>query len=230
MAPSRNARKRLLDASLAMIRERGFAATSVDQLCARAGVTKGAFFHHFKSKQELGVVAAQHWSEVTGALFAQAPYHDQADPLERVLAYIAFRRALLRGAPPEFSCVVGTMVQEAHASHPAIREACAESIFGHAETLEADIDAALAQRGIDQGEISAASLAAHTQAVLQGAFILAKARDDVAVAIDSVDHLRRYFELLFGRLAPPRSGSGSNRRRRRSDGGSRDGSAASRTS
>ena len=66
------AREKLLDASLGLIRERGFSAMTVDNLCARAGVTKGAFFHYFKTKDELGVAAAQHWSEVTEGLFAGA--------------------------------------------------------------------------------------------------------------------------------------------------------------
>jgi len=44
---------------------------------------------------------------------------------------------------------------------------------------------------------TAASLALHTQAVLQGAFILAKARGGAQVAADTIDHLRRYVELLF---------------------------------
>jgi TetR/AcrR family transcriptional regulator, transcriptional repressor for nem operon len=44
---------------------------------------------------------------------------------------------------------------------------------------------------------TAASLALHTQAVLQGAFVLAKAKGGAAVAASSIDHLRRYIELLF---------------------------------
>jgi TetR/AcrR family transcriptional repressor of nem operon len=48
-----NARDRLLDASLRLVRERGYNATSVDEFCQAAGVTKGAFFHHFRSKEEL---------------------------------------------------------------------------------------------------------------------------------------------------------------------------------
>ena len=194
------AKAKLLDAALMLIRERGFAAMSVDELCGRAGVTKGAFFHYFKSKEELGIAAADHWSEVTGALFAQAEYHKHEDPLARVLGYIDLRRSLLRGTLPEFTCVVGTMVQETFELHVKIRDACAASIFGHAETLAGDIESARAKYGVT-GEWTALSLAAHTQAVLQGAFILAKAKDDVAVAIESVDHLRRYVELLFSGAA-----------------------------
>lgn len=121
---------------------------------------------------------------------------DHPDPLDRVLAYIDFRRALLDGAIPEVTCVVGTMVQETYGQHPEIRDACAMSIFGHADTLVDDIHAAMRDRGVT-GNWSAESLAAHTQAVLQGAFILAKAKGDVDVAVESVAHLRRYVELLF---------------------------------
>lgn len=190
-----DARTRLLDAARDIVRQQGFAATSVDQLCRAAGVTKGAFFHHFPSKEALGVAAAQHWSDTTGALFAQAPYHGHADPLGRVLAYVDFRRDLIAGGIEEFTCLIGTMTSEVYHLHPAIRQACARSIFGHAATLEGDIAAAMAARNVTG--TTAASLAAHTQAVLQGAFILAKAAGDPAVAIDSVDHLKRYLTLLF---------------------------------
>lgn len=201
-SPERGAaRTRLLEAARDVIRARGFAATTVDDLCRAAAVTKGAFFHHFASKEALGVAAASFWAETTSAFFAAAPYHDHADPLDRVLGYVAFRREIIEGELPQFTCLVGTMTQEVYGSHPAIRDACAASIFGHAASLEPDIATAMAARGMD-ADWTAASLAAHTQAVLQGAFILAKATGDAAVARDSVDHLRRYIELLF---CPPRA-------------------------
>ena len=193
-----SARQRLLDAAVMIVRQKGFAATSVDDLCREAGVTKGAFFHHFASKDALGVAAADYWSTMTGGFFADAPYHQHADPLERVLGYLDFRRAILQGTLPEFTCLAGTLLQEVHQSSPAIAAACDAAISLHAERLEADIAAAMAEHGI-AADWTAASLALHTQAVLQGAFILAKAKGGPAIAADSIDHQQRYIRLLFGR-------------------------------
>jgi TetR/AcrR family transcriptional repressor of nem operon len=203
--PAENARTRLLNAALRLIREKGYGATTVDELCAAAGVTKGAFFHHFKSKEALGVAAAQYWSQMTGGLFAGAPYHQPADPLARVLAYIDFRSDLIDGPVEGFTCLVGTMVQEVFGSSPAIRDACADSIFGHAATLEHDIALAMQRYGTPLG-LSAADLARHTQAVLQGGFILAKAAGEPeaarAVARETAAHLKRYVQLLFPSYRP----------------------------
>ncbi len=196
-APERgDARTRLLEAARDTIRAKGFAATSVDDICRAAEVTKGSFFHHFKTKDALGVAVAEYWAETTSAFFAAAPYNAPDDPLDRVLAYVAFRKAILEGALAEVTCLVGTMVQEVYAMSPAIRTACGASIFGHAATLEGDIAAAKKDRGIT-GDWSAASLARHTQTVIQGAFVLAKAGNDIGLARESLDHLARYIRLLF---------------------------------
>lgn len=190
-------RTKLLEAAFAVIRSKGYAATTVDDICGEAGLSKGSFFHQFASKEDLAVAAAQHWSETTGALFEAAPYHAPADPVERLLAYVAFRREIIQGELPDFTCLVGTMAQEVYGTNPKIQKACWESIHGHAETLVPDIEAAMRERGID-ADWTAESLALHTQAVLQGAFILAKASGEPRRAVESIDHLYRYIEGLFG--------------------------------
>ena len=206
-SPSGGARSKLLDAAVSIIREKGYAATSVDELCTRAGVTKGAFFHHFPTKDSLAVAAANYWSDLSRSHFIAAPYHRFDDPLDRVLGYLDFRKSMLRGDVAEFTCLAGTMVQEAYGTHPDIRRACDESISGHAATVESDIAEAMKRYRI-RGRWTAESLALHTQAVLQGAFILAKAKGGAPVAEASIDHLHRYVELLFRhptRKARPRN-------------------------
>jgi TetR/AcrR family transcriptional repressor of nem operon len=201
---SGGARGKLLDAAFSIIRQKGYAATTVDELCARAGVTKGAFFHHFPSKDSLAIAAVNQWTDMSAGFFAAAPYHGFDDPLDRVLGYLDFRKAMLRGDVADFSCLAGTMVQEAYETHPEIRYACDASIGSHAAEVESDIADAMKRYHI-RAPWTAESLALHTQAVLQGAFILAKAKGNAAVAEASIDHLRRYIELLF---RPPRKRAG----------------------
>lgn len=197
-----DARKRLVEAARVLILRKGYAATTVDDVCIAAEVTKGAFFHHFKTKEALGVAVADDWTTCTSALFASADYHGVADPCDRVLAYVALRKELIQGKLPEFTCLGGTLVQEIYQSSPSMRDACATSILGHCGTLEPDMLAALTACGLEHS-VSAASLARHTQAVVQGAFIMAKAADDPEVARESVDHLERYLRLLFSRPNVP---------------------------
>jgi TetR/AcrR family transcriptional repressor of nem operon len=189
-------RKKLLDAALYVIRAKGYEATTVDEICAAAGLSKGSFFHHFKSKEDLALAVADYWIDGTTALFASAPYHAPADPLDRLLDYVDFRKSLLMGDLPDYTCLVGTMVQETYGTHPAIRQACDSSISGHAATLVPDIEAAIRERGI-RGDWTAESLALYIQATFQGAFVLAKAKLSREVAAQCFDHLRRYLELLF---------------------------------
>ena len=193
----KSAKTKLLDAAVDVIRAKGYSATTVDDICQSAGVTKGAFFHHFESKEVLAVSAARHFSSLAERLFSTVPYRELADPVDRLLGYLEFRKALLRGELPEFTCLLGTMVQEAYRTHPAIREACEKCLSEHVAMLELDIAEALRTYGGDR-QWSAESLAIYMQAVIQGAFILAKAQRGPAVAVVCLDHLRRYIQTLFG--------------------------------
>lgn len=190
------ARQKLLGAAITLIRRNGYAATSVDDLCRAAGVTKGAFFHHFASKERLAVAAADHFTDMAARWFGQAPFLQFADPVDRLIGYVDFRLARLSDDLSSCSCLLGALVQEAYETNPAIREACFEGITRQAGGIEADCAAAIVAHGLD---MDANALALHTQAVLQGAFVIAKAAGSIQPAVDSLNHLKRYLALLFGR-------------------------------
>lgn len=189
---------------MSRIRGNGYSATTVDQLCADAAVTKGAFFHHFKSKDALALAAANYWTAANAVQLEEASYHEHSDPLDRVLSYLDFRKAMFKREIPEFTCLFGTMVQEVYETHPEICKVCGAGIVGHAKTIEADIAAAMKMHRI-RSKWTAASLALYTQAVLQGAIILAKATGNAQIAESNIDHLRRYIELLFVKPRPRRA-------------------------
>ena len=193
--PQENSRTRLLTATIDLVRENGYAATRVEDVCAAAGVTKGSFFHHFASKEELAIAAASQWNDRAANLFAHAGFHQLSGALQRLLGYVAFRKRLLDGDIWEWSCYAGSTIQEVHETHPELRDACAASIDNHLTFLGAMIDEVLREHPVEG--VTATSLAIHMQAVMQGAFVMAKARQDRQAAVDSLEHLHRYVEMLF---------------------------------
>jgi TetR/AcrR family transcriptional repressor of nem operon len=190
-------RAKLLDAARDVIRAKGYAGSTVDDICAAAGVTKGSFFHYFDSKEELGVAAIERFGAMAATLFGNAPYRAKSDPRDRVLGYVDFRIAMLAGEIPLYTCLIGTTVQEAYASHPNLRLACDRMLSEHVAELARDVAAAKA-RYAPQASWNPESVGYFMQCVLQGAFIFAKAKQSADIATASLGHLRNYLVSLLG--------------------------------
>src|SRR5919106_616038 len=193
---SADTRLRLLDAAQDLMRSKGYEATTVDDVCKAAGLTKGSFFHHFASKEDLGVAVADRFGSQAAQHFSSSPYRQLADPRERVLAYVDLRMEMLQGPISQFSCILGTFVQELYETNSLIRETCEKQMAEHNSALAADLEEAKA-RYVPAATWSAESVASYVQAVTQGALILAKAEQGPAVAIECFGHLKRYLESLF---------------------------------
>ncbi len=189
---------KLIDAAIDLVRTKGYAATRVDEVCTAAGVTKGSFFHHFATKDELGLAAAEAWRQRADGLFTDLTPERHPDPLDRLLAYLDLRRAIISDDLVEWSCYGGTMIQELHHTQPALRDACQQGIDDHAAVLAPMIQAALDRHRV-AASWTADSLARHILAVVQGSIILAKGAGQADVARDCIDHLRRYVEQIFDR-------------------------------
>jgi TetR/AcrR family transcriptional repressor of nem operon len=191
-------RTKLLDAACDVVRAKGYAGTTVDDICQAAGVTKGSFFYHFKSKDELGVAAADQFEAMAVTIFGSAPYQAYPDPRDRVLGYVDFRASMLQGDISQFTCLLGTMVQEAYATHPEVRAACDRNMSEHVAELTRDV-AAAKQLYAPDAPWTAESVGYFMQAVLQGAFIFTKVKQSPQVARESLAHLRRYLETLLNK-------------------------------
>ena len=190
-------RRKLLEAAVHLFRLKGFAATTVDDICKAAELTKGSFFHHFKNKEELGISAAEFFSEIGAELYASAPFQSETDPRDRFIGYLRFYRSRIEGEFSEFSCLHGTMVQEVYATNEPIRVACGDGISLHIQRVLGDIEAAR-QLYAPQATWTAESMAQFAQSVLQGAFVLAKAKGGTEEARRCLDHLIRYAETELG--------------------------------
>jgi TetR/AcrR family transcriptional repressor of nem operon len=195
-----NARTRLIDAGTELVRRNGYVATTVDEVCTHAGVTKGAFFHHFPSKEALTEACLREWDQRIAAMEEAAPFHADADPVARLLASMDFYIRLFRDPRLLKSCLAGTTVQEVAETHPNLRNA-ANACFESAERrFKALLDEAVrhGRRSSRRKRLDTASLARLWVAALQGSIILSKASRDDSVIPENLEHVKRYVTTLLG--------------------------------
>jgi TetR/AcrR family transcriptional repressor of nem operon len=190
-------KQKLLDAAQELMLAKGYTATAVDEICETAGLTKGSFFHYFEGKEHLGRLVAQRFYDSMHHLIQTAPFHQKKDPLDRVFGRVDFLIELSRSQGAK-GCLLGTFVQELSATHPAIRSVCATCFADAARSFQQDLEEAKAKYA-PRARWSSQSLAEHLTAVAQGAVILAKAKQDPTVMVESLTHFREYLKCVFGR-------------------------------
>jgi TetR/AcrR family transcriptional repressor of nem operon len=191
-------KQKLLDAAQELMLAKGFTATSVDEVCEAAGLTKGSFFHYFEGKEHLGRLVAERFFASRKEMFLSAPFRQKKDPLDRVFGFVDFLIEMSRSPMAIKGCLLGTFVQELSQTHPQIRSVCAACLDEQADFLTQDLEEAKVKYA-PRARWSAKSLAEHLIAVAQGAIILAKAKQDKKVMAESLGHVREYLKYAFGR-------------------------------
>jgi TetR/AcrR family transcriptional regulator, transcriptional repressor for nem operon len=189
-------RQKLLDAAQELMLTKGYTNTSVDEICEAAGLTKGSFFHYFDGKEHLGRVLAERFYSAKQQKFQSAPFRQEKDPLDRVFGFVDFFIAMSSSPMAAKGCLLGTFVQELSWTHPKIRLVCAACFDETAASLQQDLEEAKAKY-VPQAKWSPQSVAEHLIAVVQGAIILAKARQDQTVVAQSLGHFRDYLKSIF---------------------------------
>lgn len=174
---------------------KGYVATSLDEICQSAGVTKGSFFHYFKNKEALGQVLVARFSERQGDRFREAIAGVQ-DPLERVYAMLDMVVEAAR-SPEMKGCLVGTFAQELWETHPTLREACRCSFDAVSAAVAQDLIDAKARYAAD-APFDAASLGACFVSLAQGSMLLFKTNADGEAFANNMIHFRDYLKSLYG--------------------------------
>jgi TetR/AcrR family transcriptional repressor of nem operon len=189
-------RERLLAAGRRLILEKGFPATTVDQICEAAGVTKGAFFHYFDSKEAVGREVIERFVFDLVETFRGGPFRHLPDPLERVDAYVDFTIEVCTQAILRDGCILGLFSQELAQTNPDIRAVCEQSFRAWAEDLKSLLDEAAAGRK-PASPFDSESLAEQYIAIVEGALIVRKAYQDPQVIARALNHFRDYVRLLL---------------------------------
>jgi TetR/AcrR family transcriptional repressor of nem operon len=187
-------RERLLEAAIGLSLEKGFGDTTVAEVCERAELTKGAFFHYFNDKEAMGKAVLEQWIADGNANYGCAPFWKLADPLERVYGYIDFTAELTRTGP--CGCLVGIYSQELWQSQPELRSDCEAAFTAWAEGLAQLFDEAKA-RHAPKASFDPRGLAYHFIAVFEGGLILARAYRRPDVVGEQLEHFKRYVKSLF---------------------------------
>lgn len=189
-------KRRLVDAGVALMRARGFNATSLDDICKAAEVTKGGFFHYFKSKDEVAKAAIIEFAKERAKTYREAPFRRLGDPLDRVFGRLDFAIESAKSGRLTKGCLIGTLAQEMAFTNPAIRDVCWDSFQETTGDFEKDLTEAKAKyapkASFDPGKLASLYVVA-----MQGSLLLAKTGESNKVTTDSLEQLRHYIEMLF---------------------------------
>jgi TetR/AcrR family transcriptional repressor of nem operon len=193
-------RDSLLDATQALILDRGFAGMTLDDVVRQVGITKGAFFYHFKSKNDLGKALMKRYSELDARSYEESCARAEKlsrDPLQQLLIFIGLFEEMFENlTEPYPGCLLASYVYELQQFDSATKKMVAEAFTRWRTLLKEKLDAAVKQHP-PKIRVDTASLADSFTVVLEGAFIIAKAVNEPRVVADQLHHFKNYIELLF---------------------------------
>jgi TetR/AcrR family transcriptional repressor of nem operon len=194
-------REKIMNAALDLIYESGYAGTSLDTVISRVGMTKGAFFHHFRSKRELARALLQRFAEADHRhmqeVLARAERLSR-DPAQQLVIIVGLFIEMFEGlTEPWPGCLFASYTYELQQFDDDTRQVIADAYLAWRNALQPKVEAALAQHP-PPVEVDAASLADAVTVVLEGAFVMSKAMLEPDLVARQLRHFRNYLELLFG--------------------------------
>jgi TetR/AcrR family transcriptional repressor of nem operon len=194
--PRGPARDQLLEAAQRLLLERGYEAAALDDVCTRAGVTKGGLFYHFGSKEQLAAAAIEHFYDqlVDKGRHATGAAPTPTDPAELLWHYLDAVVALLQDPLLARGCLLGAMALQTPQTHPAVARAAQTALGDWKATLTELIAAAARHRGVS---VDAGALADGLLAAIEGGLLLDRDKPTNPAAVAAVTHFGHYLKLTL---------------------------------
>jgi TetR/AcrR family transcriptional repressor of nem operon len=193
-------RRKLIDATTSLMLKQGFNGTTVDEICAKAGVTKGSFFHHFENKDDIAIAAVKAWTEMGLSMYEEAWKHP-GEPLEEIHRIFDIMEEITKKFDP-CVCLVGMISQEMAGEQPAFRAATAHALEGWTEMIRSRLDAAkqLLKPAVD---FDPTEVAWSLCSLWQGSMLVAKTRQSPEMIRANLKLARGYVDSLFANTHGP---------------------------
>ncbi|MCW1922076.1 TetR/AcrR family transcriptional regulator [Luteolibacter arcticus] len=171
-------KERMLAAAKALMLAQGYGGTTVDAICEKAGLTKGSFYHFFKSKEDLGLAVLE-WSLTKGGkLLSEGPHAAIADPVARAFGFLDHVEACGAELWSE-GCLLGTYASELASTNDRVQATVARmfrEVGAYFSSELAPLVGAAPKGSLPDAE----ALGEQFLALLEGAIILGKAYRDPA--------------------------------------------------
>jgi len=193
-------RTAIMNAAQDLILETGFAATAIDAILARTGITKGAFFYHFKSKTDLARALIERYAANDAAILERHLHRAETlsrDPLQQVLiCFGLFEEDMNALNAPYPGCLYASFTYEAKLFDDATLDVVRHVSAGWRARVAAKLREIAAQYP-PRLPVDIDTLADMSIAIPEGAYILSKINRDPQVVAAQFRHYRNYLELLF---------------------------------
>ena len=194
-------RDRILREAARMFALKGFHDTKVDEIIKAAEVTSGAFFHHFKGKEDLGFAVIDHHMQqrckALDRIEKSLPTDGNNDPLDRVFRRLdAVCEMVVRRRNRKGGCLIGNLSTTLSDTHPAFRKRLGECFDEMASEFQVPLDEAAASRGLS-GDQDTGEMARYIVSVIEGAIMLTRTHRDVNVIERQVHHLKEDVKRSF---------------------------------
>jgi TetR/AcrR family transcriptional repressor of nem operon len=194
-------RLRILDTAQRIVLEKGFSGSSIDEIIAEAGITKGGFFYHFRGKADLARQLMERYLEQDEAFFTALIERADSlveDPLQRVLVFLKlYAEAMgdLPGVHP--GCLMASFTYESQQFDPQVKALAREGVLRWREIFMQRF-APVAEKYPMRREVSLDALADMLTAILEGGIVVSRVMGDPQILVEQVLQFRTHVRLLFG--------------------------------